>query len=61
MLDGLALAGKIRQELAEEIEAERKRGGPFSDTEDLVRRVPTLTLGNLEAMAYLTDPKHCLI
>ena len=41
----------IGKELADTIDAERERGGLYVDTEDLVRRVPSLTLGNLEAMA----------
>jgi error-prone DNA polymerase len=48
---GLGSVRGIGSELAEEIEAERKAGGLFADTEDLVRRVPSLTLTQLEAMA----------
>jgi error-prone DNA polymerase len=48
---GLNSIRTVGPELADEIEAERTRGGLFSDTEDLVRRVPALTLGNLEAMS----------
>ncbi len=48
---GLGSVRGIGSELAEEIESVRKAGGPFTDTEDLVRRVPSLTLVQLEAMA----------
>jgi error-prone DNA polymerase len=48
---GLGSVRGIGTELAEEIEAIRKAGGPFTDTENLVRRVPSLTLTQLEAMA----------
>jgi error-prone DNA polymerase len=48
---GLGSVRGIGSELAEVIEAERKAGGLFTDTEDLVRRVPSLTLAQLEAMA----------
>jgi error-prone DNA polymerase len=48
---GISSVRGIGSELAEEIEHERKSGGLFSDTEDLVRRVPSLTLAHLEAMA----------
>jgi error-prone DNA polymerase len=48
---GIGSVRGIGSELAEEIEAVRKAGGLFADTEDLVRRVPSLTLGQLEAMA----------
>ena len=41
---GLGSVRSIGSDLADEIEAERKRGVPYSDTEDLVRRVPSLTL-----------------
>ena len=56
---GLGSVRSIGSELAEEIEAERKRGGPYADTEDLVRRVPSLTLGNLEAMATAGVFEEC--
>ncbi len=48
---GIGSVRGIGSELADEIEAVRKDGGLFSDTEDLVRRVPSLTLVQLEAMA----------
>jgi error-prone DNA polymerase len=48
---GLGSVRGIGSELAEEIEATRKAGGLFTDTEELVRRVPSLTLAQLEAMA----------
>ncbi len=48
---GLGSVRGVGAELAEEIEAERKSGGLYADTEDLVRRVPSLTLAHLEAMA----------
>jgi len=48
---GVGSVRGIGSELAEEIEAVRKAGGLFTDTEDLVRRVPSLTLAQLEAMA----------
>jgi len=48
---GLSSVRSVGVDLADEIEAERDRGGVFGDTEDLVRRVPSLTLGHLEAMS----------
>jgi len=48
---GIGSVRGIGTELAEAIEAERASGGPFADTEDLVRRVPDLQLPQLEAMA----------
>ncbi|MEM1335394.1 MAG: error-prone DNA polymerase, partial [Actinomycetota bacterium] len=48
---GLGSVRSIGADLAEAITDERDRGGPFTDPEDLVRRVPSLTLGHLEAMA----------
>ncbi len=48
---GIGSVRGIGSELADEIEAVRKAGGLFTDTEDLVRRVPSLTLAQLEAMA----------
>ncbi len=48
---GIGSVRGIGSELADEIEATRKAGGLFTDTEDLVRRVPALTLVQLEAMA----------
>ncbi len=56
---GLGSVRSIGSELAEEIEAERKRGGSYTDTEDLVRRVPSLTLGNLEALATAGVFEEC--
>ena len=48
---GLSSVRGVGDDLAEGIEAERKAGGLFTNTEDLVRRVPALTLAHLEAMA----------
>ena len=48
---GIGSVRGVGSELADEIEVVRKAGGLFTDTEDLVRRVPTLTLVQLEAMA----------
>jgi error-prone DNA polymerase len=48
---GIGSVRGIGSELAEEIEAVRTADGPFADTEDLVRRVPALSLAQLEAMA----------
>ncbi|MEL6892699.1 MAG: OB-fold nucleic acid binding domain-containing protein, partial [Actinomycetota bacterium] len=48
---GLSSVRSLGSDLAEAIVAERDAGGPFADPEDLVRRVPSLTLGHLEAMA----------
>jgi error-prone DNA polymerase len=65
LADGLAVRlgiGSIRSigaELAETIVAERDRGGAYSSTEDLVRRVPSLTLGNLEAMSTAGAFEEC--
>jgi error-prone DNA polymerase len=48
---GLSSIRGIGADLAGEIEAVRKADGLFAGTEDLVRRVPALTLPQLEAMA----------
>jgi len=48
---GIGSIRGIGSELADEIERVRREDGPFVDTEDLVRRVPALTLAQLEAMA----------
>ncbi|MEM9039802.1 MAG: error-prone DNA polymerase [Actinomycetota bacterium] len=48
---GLSSVRSVGDDLAKQIEEERDRGGPYVHAEDLVRRVPDLTLGNLEAMA----------
>ena len=48
---GIGSVRGIGADLADEIEAVRKADGLFADTEDLVRRVPSLTLPQLEAMA----------
>jgi error-prone DNA polymerase len=48
---GLGSVRGIGSELADQIETVRKQGGLFSDTEDLVRRVPDLQLPQLEALA----------
>jgi error-prone DNA polymerase len=47
---GLAEVRGVGQELAEEIEAERERGGPYRDLADLARRV-RLTVPQAEALA----------
>ena len=56
---GLSSVRGVGVELAVEIEAERGRGGPYADTEDLVRRVPALTLVQLEAMATAGAFEEC--
>jgi len=48
---GLGSVRSIGSDLAEQIEHERGEHGSFVSPEDLVRRVPELTLPNLEAMA----------
>jgi error-prone DNA polymerase len=48
---GLSSVRSIGAELAVEIEAERVAHGPYAHPEDLVRRVPALTLPQLEALA----------
>ena len=48
---GLASVRGIGSELAERIEVERREHGAYASPEDLVRRVPELTLAQLEAMA----------
>ncbi|MEM9516690.1 MAG: error-prone DNA polymerase [Actinomycetota bacterium] len=48
---GLGSVRSLGSDLAEAIEAERVEHGPFRSTEDLVRRVPELTLAHLEALA----------
>ena len=48
---GVGSVRGIGSELAEEIETVRAADGAYVDTEDLVRRVPSLTLAQLEAMA----------
>lgn len=48
---GLGSVRGIGSELADEIEACRDADGPYADAEDLVRRVPSLTLAQLESMA----------
>ncbi len=48
---GLGSVRGIGSELAEQIETDRRERGPFASPEDLVRRVPELTLAHLEAMA----------
>ncbi len=48
---GLSSVRGVGDEVAEEIERVRNEDGPFRDPEDLVRRVPALTLPQLEAMA----------
>ncbi|MDQ3178657.1 MAG: error-prone DNA polymerase, partial [Actinomycetota bacterium] len=48
---GLGSVRGIGSEVADEIEACRDADGPYVDAEDLVRRVPSLTLAQLESMA----------
>jgi error-prone DNA polymerase len=48
---GLGSVRGIGSKLAKQIEMVRKEGGLFTDTEDLVRRVPDLQLPQLEALA----------
>jgi error-prone DNA polymerase len=48
---GLGSVRGVGKELAERIERERADHGPFERPEELVRRVPELTLANLETMA----------
>jgi error-prone DNA polymerase len=48
---GLGSVRGVGDELAEQIEAERIAHGPYVSPEDLVRRVPELTLAQLEAIA----------
>ncbi len=48
---GIGSVRGVGSELAAQIEAERQQAGLFTDTEDLVRRVPALQLPQLEAMA----------
>lgn len=48
---GLASVRGVGTSLAEEIVGQRESGGMFTSMEDLVRRVPSLDLAQLEAMA----------
>jgi error-prone DNA polymerase len=48
---GLESVRGVGKELAKEIEAARTTHGPYVSPEDLVRRVPQLTLAQLEAIA----------
>jgi error-prone DNA polymerase len=48
---GLASVRGLGREPAERIVAERSEHGPYGSPEDLVRRVPDLTLAHLETMA----------
>ncbi|MDW3214259.1 MAG: error-prone DNA polymerase [Ilumatobacteraceae bacterium] len=48
---GLGSVRGIGSDLAEQIEDRRTADGPYASPEDLVRRVPDLTLAHLEAMA----------
>jgi error-prone DNA polymerase len=48
---GIGSVRGIGSDLADEIERCRLADGPYRDLEDLVRRVPALTLAHLEAMA----------
>jgi error-prone DNA polymerase len=48
---GIGSVRGVGDELAKAIEAARLEHGPYLDIEDLVRRVPAVDLGQLEAMA----------
>jgi error-prone DNA polymerase len=48
---GLASVRDLGSDLAERIESERREHGPYTSPEDLVRRVPQLTLSHLETLA----------
>ena len=48
---GIGSVRGIGSDLAQTIEGERVGHGPYRDLEDLVRRVPAIDLGQLEAMA----------
>ncbi len=48
---GIGSVRGIGSELADQVELERLEHGPYGSPEDLVRRVPALTLAHLEAMA----------
>lgn len=48
---GLAAVRGVGDDLADTIETNRHTHGDFHDVEDLVRRVPELTLAQLEAFA----------
>jgi error-prone DNA polymerase len=48
---GIGSVRGIGDDLAKAIVAERDENGPYRDVEDLVRRVPAVNLGQLEAMA----------
>ena len=48
---GLASVRGLGDELAERIVAEREAHGPYTRPEDLVRRVPGLSVAQLEALA----------
>jgi error-prone DNA polymerase len=56
---GLSSVRGIGADLAEEIESVRTSAGRFVDTEDLVRRVPSLTLAQLEALATAGAFEEC--
>jgi error-prone DNA polymerase len=48
---GIGSVRGVSSGLAERIVAERTNHGPYRDPEDLVRRIPVLTLAHLEALA----------
>jgi error-prone DNA polymerase len=48
---GLSYVRGLGNDLAAEIQAQRASGGAYTSMEDLVRRVPALTLAHLEALA----------
>ncbi|MDA2944562.1 MAG: error-prone DNA polymerase [Actinomycetota bacterium] len=48
---GLAPVRQVGRDLADRIVAERDASGPYASPEDLVRRVPEVTVAHLEALA----------
>ena len=48
---GISSVRGVGTELAQQVESERLQQGPYVTPEDLVRRVPALTLAHLETMA----------
>ena len=56
---GLGSVRGIGSELATEIEQQRTAGGPYADAEDLVRRVPAVTLAQLESLATAGAFEEC--
>jgi len=56
---GIGSVRGIGADLAKEIEAVQRAGGPYTSVEDLVRRVPALNQMQLEAMATAGAFSHC--